>query len=97
MDYMNEFGAKSIVVEKKVDKKALAMSDTLELRNQLGCVKMALFLAKYNKNLVRDFYANLTAGIKDSQSPYYDVVCVRGTVILYTRKYSRVSKLPLMC
>lgn len=62
MDNMNEFEAKSIADEKKVDKKTIAMFNTLQLRNQLGCVEIALFLAKYYENLVREFYANLTAG-----------------------------------
>lgn len=49
------------------------MYNTLDLLNALGCVEMSLYLKKYNKSLVRDFYANLTGEIENMESPFRQV------------------------
>lgn len=46
---MYNFEGKTIMAEKNVSEETL---------NGLGYVLMAVFLEKYNKNVVREFYAN---------------------------------------
>lgn len=45
----------------------------------MGCVQMALYPAKYNEILVREFYANMTAEAEDPHNPSFGVVYVKGT------------------
>lgn len=60
---MKEFVAKAIMAEKKVSQKTLGQYNALELQNNMGCVEMAMFPGKFNENLVKDFYDNLTVDI----------------------------------
>lgn len=41
-----------------------------------------MYPAKYNKNLEREFYANMLANIEVPHGPYF--VYVRGSVIAFT-------------
>lgn len=45
---------------------------------------MALYSSKYNENLAREFYANISEGVDISTNPAFEVVYVRGTPIALT-------------
>lgn len=45
------------------------MYNAFKLLNKIGCVEMVVYSNKYNKNLVREFYANLIAKVGKIDSP----------------------------
>lgn len=47
----------------------------------MGCMEMAIFPEKYNDNLMREFYANLTDDFAKTESPAFGQVYVRGHTI----------------
>ncbi|KAI5668000.1 hypothetical protein M9H77_17853 [Catharanthus roseus] len=46
----------------------------------MGCVELASFAEKYNDNLVKEFYANLSKDFGNTESPTYSQVYVRGHI-----------------
>ncbi|KAI5663715.1 hypothetical protein M9H77_23038 [Catharanthus roseus] len=49
--------------------------------------ELALFVEHYNKNLVKEFYANLTEEFGNPESPAYSQGYVKGHVIDFSRAY----------
>lgn len=54
--------------EKNVSQETLQLYNFLDLLNGLRCLEMVLFLEKYNKSVVREFYA-INTSIDDPDSP----------------------------
>lgn len=50
----------------------------------MGCVEMAMYPSKQNKNLVPEFYANLSDSVNVSTNPAFGAVYVKGTPIAFT-------------
>ncbi|KAI5667655.1 hypothetical protein M9H77_17508 [Catharanthus roseus] len=72
---------KPILAEKRITQESLEQYNVMELLLGMGCVELTLFSKKYNKNLVKEFYANLTKEFGNPESPTYGQVYVRGHVI----------------
>lgn len=60
------------------------MYNALELLSGMGCVEMAMYPEKYNENLLREFYANLTVKIDKDDSPICGQVYFKGTIIAFS-------------
>lgn len=74
---MKDFESKGFAAEKRIDKQTLAMFNSLEILNGMGCVKMNLYPSKYNENLAREFQANLFDGVDDSTNHSFRAIYVR--------------------
>lgn len=81
---MKEFETNSITAKKRVSQHTLAQYNALEMLNHMRYMDITIFPAKFNESLVREFYANLTADIDNANSPIYEQLYVRGTVIVFT-------------
>lgn len=51
-----------------MSQETLQLYNFLDLLNGLRCLEMVLFLEKYNKSVVREFYA-ITTSVDDPHSP----------------------------
>ncbi|KAI5663243.1 hypothetical protein M9H77_22566 [Catharanthus roseus] len=68
---MVELIDKSILAEKNITQESLEQYNVMELLLGMGCVALVLFVEQYIKNLVKEFYANLTEGLGHPESPSY--------------------------
>ncbi|KAI5653589.1 hypothetical protein M9H77_30776 [Catharanthus roseus] len=78
---MVELFGKPIMVEKRVSQDMLEKYKVMELLLGMGYVELALFAKKYNENLVKEVYANLSEDFGNTESQAYGQVYVRGHII----------------
>lgn len=81
---MKEFEIKPIMAERRMSQETLDQYNALGLFNAIGCLKMAIFLERYNESATREFYANLTVDIVNSETSAYGQVYVRRAVIAFS-------------